>query len=98
MKGEWKLLYSTVSILGSRRTKLGLRDFITLGDFIQVIDVEKVNFMRRLKYLLVSLFHPFDMEWQVSFKDLYLIKSEQGQEYCHIHGSWIRHAKWCPYN
>ena len=98
MKGEWKLLYSTVSILGSRRTKLGLRDFITLGDFIQVIDVEKVNFMRRLKYLLVSLFHPFDMQCQVSFKDLYLIKSEQGQEYCHIHGSWIRHAKWCPYN
>ena len=65
MKGEWKLLYSTVSILGSRRTKLGLRDFITLGDFIQVIDVEKVNLMRRLKCLFVSLFHAFDMEWQV---------------------------------
>ena len=61
MKGEWKLLYSTVSILGSRRTKLGLRDFITLGDFIQVIDVEKVNLMRSLKCLFVSLLHPFDM-------------------------------------
>ncbi|KAI3499780.1 hypothetical protein L1887_35590 [Cichorium endivia] len=39
--GCWKLLYSTITILGSRRTKLGLRDFISLGDFLQVIDVDK---------------------------------------------------------
>jgi hypothetical protein len=44
VKGEWRLLYSTISILGSKRTKLGLRDFIMLGDFIQVIDVEEVHF------------------------------------------------------
>ncbi|KAJ4953383.1 hypothetical protein NE237_030215 [Protea cynaroides] len=35
--GCWKLVYSTISILGSKRTKLGLRDFITLGDFFQTI-------------------------------------------------------------
>lgn len=44
VKGEWKLLYSTISILGSKRTKLGLRDFINLGDFVQIIDVEQVCF------------------------------------------------------
>lgn len=42
MKGDWKLLYSTISILGSKRTKLGLRDFINLGDFVQIIDVDQV--------------------------------------------------------
>lgn len=39
--GCWKLVYSTITILGSKRTKLGLRDFITLGDFLQTIDVDK---------------------------------------------------------
>ncbi|KAG6793192.1 hypothetical protein POTOM_002385 [Populus tomentosa] len=39
--GCWKLVYSTITILGSKRTKLGLRDFITLGDFFQYIDVAK---------------------------------------------------------
>ncbi|CAN1828774.1 Fibrillin-5, chloroplastic [Linum perenne] len=42
VNGCWKLLYSTISILGSKRTKLGLRDFITLGDLFQIIDVSKV--------------------------------------------------------
>lgn len=42
VKGEWRLLYSTISILGSKRTKLGLRDFITLGDFLQIIDIDQV--------------------------------------------------------
>ncbi|XP_007048240.2 PREDICTED: probable plastid-lipid-associated protein 7, chloroplastic isoform X2 [Theobroma cacao] len=39
--GCWKLVYSTITILGSKRTKLGLRDIITLGEFFQTIDVEK---------------------------------------------------------
>lgn len=37
--GCWKLIYCTITILGSKRTKLGLRDFITLGEFFQSIDV-----------------------------------------------------------
>lgn len=37
--GCWKLIYSTITILGSKRTKLGLRDFISLGDLFQTIDV-----------------------------------------------------------
>ncbi|XP_066347231.1 fibrillin protein 5 homolog isoform X2 [Miscanthus floridulus] len=39
--GCWKLIYSTISILGKKRTKLGLRDFISLDDFLQIIDVKK---------------------------------------------------------
>lgn len=42
MVGTWKLVYSTITILGSKRTKLGLRDFISLGDFYQNIDVAEV--------------------------------------------------------
>ncbi|KAK9068608.1 hypothetical protein SSX86_012723 [Deinandra increscens subsp. villosa] len=41
LSGCWRLIYSTITILGSKRTKLGLRDFISLGDFLQVIDVDK---------------------------------------------------------
>ncbi|XP_058100212.1 fibrillin protein 5 homolog isoform X4 [Magnolia sinica] len=42
--GCWKLVYSTISILGAKRTKLGLRDFVSLGDFLQAIDVaERVD-------------------------------------------------------
>ena len=41
--GCWKLIYSTISILGKKRTKLGLRDFISLDDFLQIIDVKKVS-------------------------------------------------------
>jgi len=39
--GAWKLLFSTISITGLRRTKLGLRQFITLGEFTQSIDLER---------------------------------------------------------
>ncbi|XP_020107065.1 probable plastid-lipid-associated protein 7, chloroplastic [Ananas comosus] len=39
--GNWKLLYSTITILGSKRTKLGLRDVISIGDSFQIIDVQK---------------------------------------------------------
>ncbi|BBN14138.1 hypothetical protein MPTK1_6g09170 [Marchantia polymorpha subsp. ruderalis] len=42
VKGEWRLLYSTISILDVKRTKLGLRDFIALRDFLQIIDVDQV--------------------------------------------------------
>ncbi|KAK8710020.1 hypothetical protein V6N13_145364 [Hibiscus sabdariffa] len=46
--GCWKLVYSTITILGSKRTKLGLRDFITLGDFFQTIDIQKVRVDREI--------------------------------------------------
>ncbi|KAK0608842.1 hypothetical protein LWI29_036805 [Acer saccharum] len=48
--GWWKLVYSTVTILGSKRTKLGLRDFITLGDFLQNIDLAKGKAVNVIKF------------------------------------------------
>lgn len=48
--GTWKLVYSTITILGSKRTKLGLRDFITLGDFFQSIDVAKGKAVNVIKF------------------------------------------------
>ncbi|KAM0939845.1 putative plastid-lipid-associated protein [Dioscorea sansibarensis] len=48
--GWWKLIYSTVTILGSKRTKLGLRDFISLGDFYQIIDVTNGKAINVIKF------------------------------------------------
>ncbi|KAK9121083.1 hypothetical protein Syun_018700 [Stephania yunnanensis] len=74
VEGSWKVLYSTISILGAKRTKLGLRDFIALGDFLQSIDVAKrvnikyanstitpdqlMNVFQKNYDLLLSIFNP----------------------------------------
>ncbi|KAG0570470.1 hypothetical protein M758_6G158400 [Ceratodon purpureus] len=55
VKGEWKLLYSTISILGSKRTKLGLRDFINLGDFVQIIDVDQGKAVNKVTFSVAGL-------------------------------------------
>ncbi|KAH1237196.1 putative plastid-lipid-associated protein 7, chloroplastic [Glycine max] len=72
--GCWRLVYSTISILGSKRTKLGLRDFISLDDFFQSIDISKrvdinfenstitpdrlMNVFRKNYDLLLGVFNP----------------------------------------
>ncbi|KAJ4841873.1 Fibrillin protein 5 [Turnera subulata] len=48
--GRWELVYSTITILGSKRTKLGLRDFISLGAFFQNIDVSKGKAVNVIKF------------------------------------------------
>ncbi|ONK77529.1 uncharacterized protein A4U43_C02F7520 [Asparagus officinalis] len=53
--GCWKLVYSTISILGVKRTKLGLRDFIALGDFFQKIDVSKEKAFNVIKFNVTGL-------------------------------------------
>ncbi|KAF3440529.1 hypothetical protein FNV43_RR18813 [Rhamnella rubrinervis] len=50
LAGCWKLVYSTITILGSKRTKLGLRDFISLGDFFQTIDIPKSKAVNIIKF------------------------------------------------
>lgn len=55
VEGEWRLLYSTISILGLKRTKLGLRDFITLGDFLQTIDVQKNRAANTIAFSVAGL-------------------------------------------
>ena len=65
MDGSWKLVYSTISILGAKRTKLGLRDFIALGDFFQRIDVANVRLRQ---------FHLSSMMVDTEFKFLNLLQ------------------------
>ncbi|KMZ76457.1 putative plastid-lipid-associated protein 7, chloroplastic [Zostera marina] len=48
--GCWKLIYSTISILGHKRTKLGLRDLISLGDFLQTIDVSQGKAINEIQF------------------------------------------------
>ncbi|KAK7318486.1 hypothetical protein RJT34_03188 [Clitoria ternatea] len=48
--GCWRLVYSTISILGSKRTKLGLRDFISLDDFFQTIDISQSKAVNMIKF------------------------------------------------
>lgn len=50
VSGCWRLVYSTITILGSKRTKLGLRDFISLGDFIQIINVAEGKAANVIKF------------------------------------------------
>ncbi len=40
LAGSWRVLFSTVTITGSKRVKLGLKSAVTLGDLIQTIDPE----------------------------------------------------------
>ncbi|KAL1224522.1 Fibrillin-5 [Cardamine amara subsp. amara] len=48
--GCWKLIYSTITVLGSKRTKLGLRDFVSLGDLLQLIDIAQGKTVHVLKF------------------------------------------------
>ncbi|GJN02971.1 hypothetical protein PR202_ga20367 [Eleusine coracana subsp. coracana] len=69
-----KVRTDTISILGKKRTTLGLRDFISLGDFLQIIDVKKrvdiklekstitpeqlMNIFQKNYDLLLAIFNP----------------------------------------
>ncbi|XP_078434414.1 plastid-lipid associated protein PAP / fibrillin family protein [Wolffia australiana] len=50
VEGSWRLLYSSITILGAKRTKLGLRDFISLGDFIQTIHVAQGKAINEISF------------------------------------------------
>ncbi|XP_010546371.1 PREDICTED: probable plastid-lipid-associated protein 7, chloroplastic [Tarenaya hassleriana] len=49
-RGCWKLIYSTITILGSKRTKLGLRDFVSVGDILQHIDISQGKSVHVIKF------------------------------------------------
>lgn len=48
--GTWKVLYSTISIMGSKRTKLGLRGFLQLSDIYQDIDMKNKVARNRITF------------------------------------------------
>ena len=52
LSGDWRLLYTTVTIRGSKRTKLGLRGMVTLGAFTQRIDAAGRTASNRVGFAL----------------------------------------------
>lgn len=50
LDGKWRLLYSTIRILGSRRSKLGLREFVQIGDMFQDIDMANKTAVNRVDF------------------------------------------------
>lgn len=69
--GDWRLLFSTISITGKRRTKLGLRNFISLGEFTQSIEVEGCRASNRVDFAVSGLaflggFLQIDATYQVA--------------------------------
>ncbi|CAN6438992.1 unnamed protein product [Victoria cruziana] len=55
VSGRWKLIYSTISILGTKRTKLGLRDFVSLEDFLQYIDIDEGKALNIINFQVKGL-------------------------------------------
>lgn len=59
VSGSWKVIYSTITVLGSKRTKLGLRDFISLDDCLQIIDVAEVLIVTSFRKFMIWYFPYF---------------------------------------
>eukprot|EP00899_Mesostigma_viride_P007024 jgi/Mesvir1/16322/Mv09816-RA.1 len=55
LAGDWRLLFSTIQILGSKRTKLGLRGFVKLGDLIQTVDVAQSRAINEVRFHVAGL-------------------------------------------
>ncbi|KAG1663395.1 hypothetical protein FOA52_011673 [Chlamydomonas sp. UWO 241] len=53
--GAWRLLYSTIAITGLKRTKLGLREFVRLGDFVQSIDTDAALAVNTISFSVAGL-------------------------------------------
>ncbi|VVB13831.1 unnamed protein product [Arabis nemorensis] len=67
--GCWKLIYSTITVLGSKRTKLGLRTFVSLGDLLQQIDIAQGKMVHVLKFDVRGLnLHDGEFRIVASFK------------------------------
>ena len=50
VEGSWRVLYSTIAIMGSKRTKLGLRGFLQLSDIYQDIDTQNKKASNRITF------------------------------------------------
>lgn len=55
LEGNWKLVFSTIAITGKRRTKLGLRQFIRLGDFTQSIDLDQTLATNKVEFSVTGV-------------------------------------------
>ena len=50
--GTWRVLYSSIRILGTKRSKLGLREFVKVGELWQDIDAENHKATNRVEFAL----------------------------------------------
>ena len=48
--GTWRVLYSSIRILGTKRSKLGLREFVKVGDLWQDVDAENSKATNRVEF------------------------------------------------
>eukprot|EP00877_Chromochloris_zofingiensis_P009407 jgi/Chrzof1/471/Cz01g17010.t1 len=55
VQGDWRLLYTTIHITGSKKTKLGLREFVKLGEFIQTIDINNQLAVNEIQFSVAGL-------------------------------------------
>jgi len=53
--GEWRVLYSTIKITGSKRTKLGLREFVKIDDMLQEIEPHQNLAINRVRFSVMGL-------------------------------------------
>lgn len=53
--GDWRLLYTTITIAGVRKTKLGLREFVKLGAFAQRIDPDAREAVNEISFSVSGL-------------------------------------------
>ncbi|WIA18878.1 hypothetical protein OEZ85_003551 [Tetradesmus obliquus] len=55
LAGKWLLLYTTITITGIKKTKLGLREFIRLGEFVQQIDTDNKLALNVVQFSVAGL-------------------------------------------
>ncbi|KAL0041473.1 hypothetical protein WJX79_004731 [Trebouxia sp. C0005] len=55
LSGKWNLIYTSLVIKGAQKTKLGLREFVSLGDFEQIIDNESKTATNRVHFSVTGL-------------------------------------------
>lgn len=48
--GPWRVLYCTIRIMGTKRSKLGLREFVKIGDIYQDIDIVARTAVQRVGF------------------------------------------------
>ena len=47
---RWRMLYSSIRILGTKRSRLGLREFVQVGDVWQDIDAEQNRAINKVEF------------------------------------------------
>ncbi|GIM12285.1 hypothetical protein Vretimale_15651 [Volvox reticuliferus] len=72
--GDWRLLYSTITITGAKRTKLGLREFVRLGEFTQHIDTTNNLAVNRIEFSVSGL---SAIKGSLTIRANYQVASEQ---------------------